>query len=172
MIDPDDVACVGADGLWRFRRQVLRCALGKGGVTAQKREGDGATPAALLRLERVMYRADRVARPKAVVPVQPLAPEDGWCDDPNHAEYNRPVTLPHEARHERLWRDDAVYDVIGVLGWNMAPVARGRGSAIFLHVARPGLVPTEGCVALPLSELLAALAVGLRAIKVDPATAG
>ncbi len=168
MIHPDDVARVGADGLWRFRGQVLRCALGHGGITASKREGDGATPAGLLRLERVLYRADRVARPRAVVPVQPLAPGDGWCDDPDHSDYNRPVTLPHEARHERLWRDDAVYDVIGVLDWNLAPVARGQGSAIFLHLARPGLVPTEGCVALPLPELLAALAAGVRAVEVQP----
>lgn len=168
MIHPDDVARVGADGLWRFRGQVTRCALGKGGITADKREGDGATPAGLLPLERVLYRADRVARPRAVVPVQPLAPGDGWCDDPGHADYNRAVTLPHAGRHEVLWREDAVYDVIGVLGWNMAPVARGRGSAIFLHVARPGLVPTEGCVALPLPELLAVLAAGLRAVEVQP----
>lgn len=168
MIHPDDVARVGADGLWRFRGKVLRCALGKGGVTAQKREGDGATPQGMLRLERVLYRADRVARPKAVVPVQPLAPEDGWCDDPGHAEYNRAVSLPHDGRHERLWREDEVYDVIGVLGWNFSPVMPGRGSAIFLHVARQGLVPTEGCVALPAPELLAALASGLRAVEVQP----
>jgi L,D-peptidoglycan transpeptidase YkuD (ErfK/YbiS/YcfS/YnhG family) len=166
MIHPDDVARMAADGLWRFRGQVLRCALGKGGITAGKREGDGATPQGLMRLERVLYRADRLARPRAVVPVQPLAPEDGWCDDPDHADYNRPLTLPHEARHERLWRDDGVYDVIGVLGWNLAPVERGRGSAIFLHVARPGFGPTEGCVALPMADLLAALGAGVRAVEV------
>ena len=85
---------------------------------------------------------------------------------PGHADYNRAVTLPHPARHEALWRDDAVYDLIGVLDWNRAPVARGRGSAIFLHLARPGLDPTEGCVALPERELRGLLAAGLRALQV------
>lgn len=166
MIHPDDLARVGADGLCRFRGQVLRCALGRSGMTANKREGDGATPTGLLRLERVLYRADRVARPKAMVPVQPLAPNDGWCDDETHADYNRAITLPHPARHEALWRDDAVYDLIGVLDWNRAPAQRGRGSAVFLHIARPGLAPTEGCVALPEADLRLLLAAGLRAVQV------
>ncbi len=168
MIAPDATALVTPDGLLRFRDQTLRCALGRGGVSARKAEGDGATPAGLLRLERVLYRADRGARPTAVVPMEPLAPHDGWCDDPTHADYNRPVTLPHPARHEALWRDDAVYDVIGVLDWNRAPVLRDRGSAIFLHLARPGLPPTEGCVALPEDVLRGLLAAGLRAIQVAP----
>jgi L,D-peptidoglycan transpeptidase YkuD (ErfK/YbiS/YcfS/YnhG family) len=100
------------------------------------------------------------------VPKEPLAPEDGWCDDPTHADYNRQVRLPHPARHEELWRADALYDVIGVLGWNDAPVQRGRGSAIFLHLARPDFAPTEGCVALAQSDLLRLLAAGLRALDV------
>lgn len=144
----------------------MRCVLGRGGIVIAKREGDGATPAGLLRLERVLYRADRGPRPSAAVPVEPLAPSDGWCDDPGHADYNRPVTLPHPARHEALWREDAVYDLIGVLDWNRAPVERGRGSAIFLHLARPDFSPTEGCVALPERELRALLAAGLRALQV------
>ena len=114
----------------------------------------------------MLYRADRVPRPEAAVPVEPIAPTDGWCDDPQHADYNRMITSPHPGRHETLWRDDAVYDVIGVLGWNDAPTVRGRGSAIFLHVARPDFAPTEGCVALALPDLLAALAAGLTAIRV------
>jgi len=168
VIPPDDIAQVSADGLLRFRGQTLRCAIGRGGVATRKAERDGATPAGLLRLERVLYRADRGARPAAAVPVEPLSPQDGWCDDPQHAAYNRPVTLPHPARHEALWRDDAVYDLIGVLDWNRAPVERGRGSAIFLHVARPDWAPTEGCVALPERELRGLLAAGLRAIVVAP----
>jgi L,D-peptidoglycan transpeptidase YkuD (ErfK/YbiS/YcfS/YnhG family) len=94
------------------------------------------------------------------VPVEPLAPQDGWCDDPDDPGYNRMVTLPYAGRHEELWRADGLYDVIGVLGWNDDPVMRGRGSAIFLHVARADFAPTEGCVALPLAELLALLASG------------
>ena len=116
----------------------------------------------------MLYRADRGTAPVCRVPVEPLAPEDGWCDDPSHPDYNRAVRLPHPARHEHLWRDDPVYDVIGVLGWNDRPVVRGRGSAIFLHVARPDLAPTEGCIALPPRDLRAALAAGLTAIEVRP----
>ena len=156
------------DGLIRLGGQVWRCALGAGGVRPDKQEGDGATPAGLLPLRRVLYRADRVAPPSGCrVPVEPLAPTDGWCDDPDHPDYNRRVALPHPAaRHERLWRDDALYDLIGVLGWNDAPVVRRRGSAIFLHLARPDWAPTEGCIALREADLRALLAAGLTAIEV------
>ena len=161
------VARLTPDGLLRLEGRVWRCALGKGGIRADKREGDGATPAGLLPLRRVLYRADRVPPPHpCAVPVEPLAPTDGWCDDPDHPDYNRHVTLPHPARHERLWREDEVYDIIGVLGWNDAPVRRGRGSAIFLHLARPDHAPTEGCIALRPADLRAALAAGLTAIEV------
>jgi L,D-peptidoglycan transpeptidase YkuD (ErfK/YbiS/YcfS/YnhG family) len=161
-----DTARVTPDGLLRFRGETLRCALGAGGIRADKVEGDGATPAGLLPLRRVLFRADRGPRPATTLPAEPIAPEDGWCDDPAHADYNRQVRLPHPARHERLWREDAVYDVVGVLGWNDAPVRPRRGSAIFLHLARPGLPPTEGCIALPGAELRRLLAAGLAAIEV------
>jgi L,D-peptidoglycan transpeptidase YkuD (ErfK/YbiS/YcfS/YnhG family) len=159
-------ARVTADGLLRFRGETLRCAIGKGGLRADKREGDGATPVGLLPLRRVLWRADRGPRPATTLPCEPIAPEDGWCDDPGHRDYNQAVRLPHPARHEALWREDAVYDVIAVLGWNDAPVVRGRGSAIFLHVARADFAPTEGCVALPEKALRALLAEGLGAIEV------
>jgi L,D-peptidoglycan transpeptidase YkuD (ErfK/YbiS/YcfS/YnhG family) len=148
----------------------LRCALGHGGVrdAAGKREGDGATPTGLLPLRRVFYRADRVAPPRGALPVEPLSQADGWCDDPDDRAYNTRVLLPFAGRHEALWRADAAYDVVGVLGWNDAPVQRGRGSAIFLHLARPGFPPTEGCVALARPDLLAVLAAGLTAIRVEP----
>lgn len=144
----------------------FRCATGRGGVRPDKTEGDGATPAGTLALRRVLYRADRLAAPACAVPVEPLAPDDGWCDDPAHAAYNTRITLPHPARHEALWRADGVYDVIGVLGWNDAPVMRGRGSAIFLHIARPDWAPTEGCIALTLPDVLKVLAAGTTALTV------
>ena len=106
------------------------------------------------------------SRYRLAVSREPLAETDGWCDDPGHPDYNRFVRLPHPARCEELWRRDAVYDLIGVLGWNDAPVQRGRGSAIFLHVARPDYAPTEGCVALSAPELRALLAAGLTALRV------
>lgn len=161
-------ARVTPERLFVFRGERLRCAIGRGGVRADKREGDGATPQALMPLRRVLYRADRLAPPRAAVPVEPLSPEEGWCDDAAHADYNRRIRLPHPARHEALWREDPLYDVIGVLGWNDAPVERGRGSAIFLHLAREDFSPTEGCVALPLRDLLAVLAAGLLEVEVEP----
>lgn len=165
--DPGRIARVGPDGILRLGPHAWRCALGRGGIRADKREGDGATPAGLLPLRRVLYRADRVAPPAAcAVPVEPLAPEDAWCDDPMHPDYNRRITLPHPARHERLWRDDALYDLVGILGWNDMPVRRGRGSAIFLHPAREDFAPTDGCIALRPADLRAALAAGLAAIEV------
>lgn len=160
-------AFVSQDGPFRFGALRCRAAVGRGGVRAAKQEGDGATPAGLLPLRRVLYRADRGARPRAAVPVQPLAPRDGWCDDPGHADYNRFVLLPHPARHEELWRADAVYDLIGVLGWNDDPAVRGRGSAIFLHLARPDWASTAGCIALAEADLRAALAGGLTEVLVE-----
>jgi L,D-peptidoglycan transpeptidase YkuD (ErfK/YbiS/YcfS/YnhG family) len=161
-------AVVRPDGLLVAAGLVLRAVLGRGGVRVDKREGDGATPAGVLPLRRVLYRADRLRPPGCAVSIEPLAPEDGWCDDPDHPDYNRQVRLPHPARHEVLWRGDAVYDVIGVLGWNDAPVQKGRGSAIFLHVSGPDRAPTQGCVALALPDLLRLLAAGLTELEIRP----
>lgn len=159
---------VQADGHAMFGTRILRAALGQGGVRADKIEGDGATPPGVLPLRRVLYRADRVALPHTRLPREPIAPDDGWCDDPAHRDYNTMVRLPHPARHERLWRDDRLYDVFGILGWNDGPVVPGRGSAIFLHVATPDLKPTEGCVAFALPDLLWLLAEGVTEVLVSP----
>jgi L,D-peptidoglycan transpeptidase YkuD (ErfK/YbiS/YcfS/YnhG family) len=132
---------------------TVRCALGRTGIQPNKREGDGATPAGTFALREIFYRPDRVRQPVSGLPIRALAPHDGWCDDPTCADYNRLVRLPHAGSHERLWRDDALYDVIVVIGYNDAPPVRGLGSAIFLHVAAPGFAPTEGCVAVSLKEL-------------------
>ena len=159
-------AIVQRDGTVIFQGRVFRAALGRGGIRQDKHEGDGATPSGALPLRRVLYRADRTPRPDCAVAVEPLAPDDGWCDDPAHPDYNRMIRLPHPARHEALWRDDGVYDIIGVLGWNDQPAVRDRGSAIFLHIARPDFAPTEGCVALALPDLRHLLAAGLTGLRV------
>jgi L,D-peptidoglycan transpeptidase YkuD (ErfK/YbiS/YcfS/YnhG family) len=137
---------------------VFRVALGRGGVRADKQEGDGATPIGLLPLRRVLYRADRVRAPECAVPTEPLAPDDAWCDDTDRGGYNQMIRLPHDGHYEELWRQDGLYDLVGVLGWNDSPVQRGRGSAIFLHVARSDYAPTEGCIALALGDLRQLLA--------------
>src|SRR5437588_379223 len=100
------------------------CALGRSGITRDKREGDGATPTGSHRLVAVLYRPDRVRRPVTRLPAVPIRSEDGWCDDPADRRYNRPVPLPYAASHERLWRDDHLYDLLVVLDHNLAqPVA-------------------------------------------------
>ena len=159
-------ATVTPNGYLTLGTTTIRTAIGCGGARATKQEGDGATPIALLPLRSVLYRPDRHTAPKSAVPVTPLAPHDGWCDDPTHPSYNRPVRLPINAGAEALWRDDPVYDIIGVLGWNDDPVVPSRGSAIFLHVARDDFTPTEGCIALALTDLLQILAAGLTEILV------
>ncbi len=148
---------VRAEATLAFRGAVYPCALGQAGVTADKREGDGATPAGVHRLREVLYRRDRVSRPATGLPARPIRAHDGWCDDPEDPSYNRRVALPHAAGAERLWRDDHVYDVIATIGYNDRPPSPGRGSAIFLHVARDPAAPTAGCVALAMDDLLAVL---------------
>ncbi len=153
-------------GLIQLGGAQWRCCLGRGGVRLHKQEGDGATPAGLMPLRRVLFRADRGPAPRTTVAIEPIGPADGWCDDPADPAYNRPVRTPYPGRHEALWRPDGLYDVVGVLGWNDAPVKRGAGSAIFLHVARPDYAATEGCIALALTDLCALLAAGLTAVRV------
>lgn len=136
---------------------VRPCALGRSGRRALKREGDGTTPSGTFRLERVLYRPDRSPRPRTGLQLSILSPADGWCDASNDRNYNRPVRHPYPASAEMLWRSDGLYDVIVVLDCNRRPRIRGRGSAIFMHVARPGFEPTEGCIALRRSDLLQVL---------------
>jgi L,D-peptidoglycan transpeptidase YkuD (ErfK/YbiS/YcfS/YnhG family) len=127
---------------------VLPCALGRAGPVRAKREGDGGTPLGRHRVLGAYYRPDRMRRPRTALPLRPIRPDDGWCDAPADRRYNNPVRLPYRASHERMWRDDDLYDLVLDLSWNRAPTIAGRGSAIFLHSARPGFTPTEGCVAV------------------------
>lgn len=142
----------------RFGRARYRCAIGHGGIRANKKEGDGATPAGAWPIRSVLYRADRVSLPKLAFEVRALTPEDGWCDAPADPMYNRQIKLPYAASAEKLWRDDGIYDVIVVLGYNDKPIVPGRGSAIFMHIARPTYSPTLGCVALARENLIEVLA--------------
>ena len=147
----------GAEWRAALGTQVWRCAVGASGITEDKAEGDGATPVGRFPLRRVLYRPDRVAAPETTLTTAPIDRDDGWCDDPGDTAYNRAVRLPYPASHERMWRDDHLYDVVVILGHNDDPPQAGLGSAIFLHVARPDYGPTEGCVALALPDLLEVL---------------
>jgi L,D-peptidoglycan transpeptidase YkuD (ErfK/YbiS/YcfS/YnhG family) len=125
-----------------------RAACGTAGVRIDKREGDLASPAGTFPLLRAFYRPDRLAAPQTGLPLAALKPTDGWVDAPDDPAYNTLVTLPYPASHEELWREDGLYDLIVVIGYNMAPVIPGKGSAIFLHVAHPDFSGTAGCIAV------------------------
>jgi L,D-peptidoglycan transpeptidase YkuD (ErfK/YbiS/YcfS/YnhG family) len=139
-------------GHWR-----LPCALGRSGIAARKREGDGATPLGRFAIREVLYNPKFVRRPLTALPLRSISKSDGWCDAPSDRSYNRLVPLPYPASTEQLWRDDGLYDLVVVLDYNIQPRTRNLGSAIFLHVARPGFAPTEGCIALRRADLIRVL---------------
>ncbi len=140
-------------GVLRAGLLALPVALGRGGIKANKREGDGATPRGCFRLKRLWWRADRHPRPVTMLPIRRIAPDDGWCEDPADRHYNRPVKVPPGSQADRLARIDPLYDFIIEIDHNTRPRVAGRGSAVFIHVARPGFAPTAGCVALTMPSL-------------------
>jgi len=131
----------------------IACALGPKGIIRDKREGDGATPAGRFRLLWGYFRPDRRRPPAGGVPLEPLRRDQGWCEDPKSPRYNRPVRLPAGDGTDRMRRDDHLYDLVFVLDHNFTRRAKGRGSAIFFHLARPGLTPTAGCVAISAADM-------------------
>jgi len=138
----------------KAKTHTFRCALGRSGIGHKTSEGDGITPIGHFPLRRLWYRADRLDVPETGLLTRVISEADGWCDAPDDLHYNQHVTLPFETSCENLWRDDGLYDLIIEIGYNDAPVIPGKGSAIFMHVARKGFEPTEGCVALKREDLL------------------
>lgn len=144
-------------GTLSFDGRTYPCMLGRSGIVSPKFEGDGGTPAGVFPLREVRYRADRVKKPDGGLAAYPAKPTDGWCDDPADLAYNHLVPTPYQTDAEPMWRDDHLYDVLAVIGYNDAPTIPGRGSAIFLHVMRPSTDDhqwTAGCVSLQLQDLL------------------
>lgn len=137
---------------------TLPVALGRGGIKANKREGDGATPRGTFRLRRLWWRGDRHPRPATLLPVRRIGADDGWCETPADRHYNRPVKVPADSKADRLARADHLYDFIIELDHNTRPRIAGRGSAVFIHAARPQFGPTAGCVALDIRALRRLLA--------------
>ena len=137
---------------------ALPVALGRGGVKANKFEGDGATPRGSFRLKRLWWRAGRHPRPETLLPASRIRPDDGWCEDPGDRHYNQRIKVPPESKADRLARLDNLYDFIIELDHTTRPRSAGRGSAVFVHVARAGFAPTAGCVALRIDTLRRLLA--------------
>ncbi len=143
----------------RFGDRIWRAAVGRSGIAPKRAEGDGISPTGCWPIRRVLYRADKLpSAPVTVFPTAVIAPDDGWCDAPEHPAYNRPVKLPFAASHEEMWRADDLYDIVVVLGQNDDPVIPGAGSAIFLHVASAGYGSTAGCASMTRDDLLEFLA--------------
>ena len=158
-------------GTLALKRRTYPCVLGRAGIVVDKREGDGGTPSGCYPLREVRYRPDHMARPQTTLPVIASTPADGWCDDPADPAYNTAVQLPYRASAEALWRDDGAYDLLAVVGCNDHPPAPGKGSAIFLHIARNGVdgsvLSTAGCIALERDDLAAVLAAVTRQTVID-----
>jgi L,D-peptidoglycan transpeptidase YkuD (ErfK/YbiS/YcfS/YnhG family) len=149
-------------GLLLTGARVLPVMFGRSGIRADKREGDGATPRGRFRLVRLWWRADRWPRPRTLLPVLRIKPDLAWCEDSADRRYNRPFRRSANGRDrasgDRLWRDDHLYDFIIEIDHNARPRVAGRGSAVFLHLARPGRRPTAGCIAFEQADLLRLLA--------------
>jgi L,D-peptidoglycan transpeptidase YkuD (ErfK/YbiS/YcfS/YnhG family) len=144
-------------GVMRTPAGSIACAIGRAGMTRDKVEGDGATPVGSWLMRRLLLRPGRWPGLRTALPTAEIGVDDGWCDDPLDRRYNMPVRLPYPASCETLWRDDALYDAVVVLGYNDDPPLPGLGSAIFMHVATPDYGPTAGCVALSAADLLRVL---------------
>ena len=134
--------------------RTVPVALGRGGIRANKREGDGGTPKGIFHPRQLWWRADRHPRPRTFLPVRPIAPEDAWCEDPGDRHYNKPVRLDRDRGGDRLRREDHLYDFIVEIDHNFSPRTTGRGSAVFLHLARDNFEPTAGCVSMTKSAML------------------
>lgn len=135
------------------------CAWGKAGVSQTKQEGDNTTPIGKFKLREIYYRADRIPAYliKTSLPINIITRDDAWCDDVDSKSYNQHIKLPFKGSYENLWRNDALYDVVIVIGYNDKPIKTGKGSAIFLHIAQNQYQPTHGCITLAKNDLLAIL---------------
>lgn len=152
-------------GLLRAGPLTWPVTLGRGGILANKREGDGGTPRGTFRPVRLWWRADRHSRPATMLPIRRIAASDAWCEDPADRRYNRPISVPACEPGDRLRRQDHLYDFIIEIDHNTRPRVAGRGSAVFLHLAKLELAPTAGCVAMPrgrLRQLLKSLGPGTK----------
>jgi L,D-peptidoglycan transpeptidase YkuD (ErfK/YbiS/YcfS/YnhG family) len=134
--------------------QTVPVALGRSGIKANKREGDGGTPKGTFRPRRLWWRADRHKRPRTFLPVRAIGSEDAWCEDPQSRHYNQPVRRQRDQASDRLRRDDHLYDFIVEIDHNSSPRVAGRGSAVFLHLVRENFGPTAGCVSMTRSAML------------------
>jgi len=145
---------VKKSGYLKYKNFKYRCALGKAGVNKKIKEGDGITPKGVFKITKIYYRADKIKVIKTNIKKIKITKNMGWCDDPTSRFYNRQVKLPSKFSHEKLYRNDDLYDLIAVLNYNTNPIIRNKGSAIFMHIAKGSYKKTEGCIALKKDDLI------------------
>jgi L,D-peptidoglycan transpeptidase YkuD (ErfK/YbiS/YcfS/YnhG family) len=131
-----------------FEKYKLRCSIGKRGISNKKREGDKKTPKGEFKLKYILYRKDRIINLKTSLRKITIKKNMGWCDDPKSTNYNKIINQPSKSSFEKLWRKENVYDIIIVIDYNLNPVVKNKGSAIFLHIAKRKYRPTNGCIAI------------------------
>jgi len=145
---------VKKSGYLKYKNFKYRCALGKGGVNKKIKEGDGITPKGVFKITKIYYRADKIKIIKTNIKKIKITKNMGWCDDPVSRFYNRPIKLPSKFSHEKLYRNDDLYDLVAVLNYNTNPVIKNKGSAIFMHISKSSYKKTEGCIALKKDDLI------------------
>jgi len=145
---------INKSGLIKYKSFKFRCALGKAGIGGKKREGDNVTPTGTFKIVKIYYRSDRIKKIASKFRAIEITKNMGWCDDPNSKNYNQLINLPSRYGHEKLFKKNNIYDIIVILNYNMKPVIKNKGSAIFIHVAKKNYQPTQGCVALKKNDLL------------------
>ena len=150
----------------KYKNLKFRCALGKIGIKIKKREGDNVTPKGSYKIVKVYYRKDRIKKISTRIKCDNIKKNMGWCDDPKSKKYNKLIKLPTQYNHEKLYRKDNIYDLILVLNYNMRPVIKDKGSAIFIHVANKNYKPTQGCISLKKQDLTKILSLLTKKTKV------
>ena len=137
-----------------YKNYKAKCALGKRGIAFKRKEGDLITPKGEYKIKFILYRKDRLKKITSKIKLIVIKKNMGWCDDPNSNHYNKLVKLPYEYNYEKLYKKENIYDIILVLDYNMNPVIKNRGSAIFIHIAKKNYKKTEGCIAVKKKSLL------------------
>ena len=145
---------INKSGYLKYKNLKFRCALGKAGIGKKKIEGDSITPRGKFNIVKIYYRSDRVKKISSKYRLIKISKNMGWCDDPNSKSYNQLINLPTKYTHEKLYRRDNVYDLLIVLNYNMSPIFKNKGSAIFIHIARQNYKKTSGCVAIKKPHLI------------------
>ena len=157
---------INKSGYLEYKNLKFKCALGKAGIGKKKQEGDNVTPTGTFKIVKIYYRSDRVKKISSKFRLIEITKNMGWCDDPNSKNYNQLINLPSKYSHEKLFKKNNIYDLIIVLNYNMKPVIKNKGSAIFIHVAKKKYQPTQGCIALKKNNLLKLLSKISKNIKI------